>query len=277
MSRESLEEMARLIRIDIIRSAYAAPGATHEGPALSIADICAVLYFEAMRLDPQNPAWPDRDRFVLSKGHGYQALYSALARRGFFDLKELETLRHLHSILQGHPDMRKTPGVDATSGSLGNGLGIAVGMALAGRLDRKDYDVFVVLGDGEIQEGSIWEAAMAAAHYGLSHLIAFVDRNGFQSTGTVNETMRVDPLAEKWRAFGWNVEEIDGHDVSAIAAFIQRARCQEGRPSVAIAHTVKGKGVSFMENNNKWHMSGLTREEMERALVELGAERGDAA
>ncbi len=278
MSVGSLEEMAAGIRADIIRSSYACGAPVHVGPALSIADICTALYMHLMRVDPSDPGWPDRDRLILSKGHGYLALYAALARRGFFEVGALDTVRQLHSMLQGHPDMRKTPGVDMTSGSLGNGLGTAVGMALAGRLDRKDYNVFVVMGDGETQEGSVWEAAMAAAHYRLDTIIAIVDTNGFQSTGRVRDVMNIEPLAVKWRAFGWTAEEIDGHDMRSIIGFVERSREAKGKPCVAIAHTIKGKGVSFIENNDRWHISRITREETERALGELcGQRKGDGA
>ncbi len=264
----SLEERARAIRAHVIRMVYTAQSG-HIGPSLSIADILAVLYFQVMRIDPRNPAWPARDRLVLSKGHGCAAWYAALSERGYFPQEELLTFRRLGSRLQGHPDMAKTPGVDMTAGSLGHGLSAGLGMALAARIDGLDYRTYVILGDGEIQEGLVWEAAMAAPQAGLGNLVAIIDYNGWQSGGAVGEIMSLEPLAAKWQAFGWATQEIDGHNLEAILGALDRAQAPQGQPSAIIAHTIKGKGVSFMENDNKWHMTAPTREEAERALVEL--------
>ena len=266
-----LEEKARSIRAHVIRMVYAAQSG-HIGPSLSIADFLAALYFHVMRVRPENPGWPDRDRFVLSKGHGCSAWYAALAERGYFPKEELLTFRRLHSRLQGHPDMAKTPGVDMTSGSLGHGLSAGIGMALAARIDGLAYRTYVILGDGEIQEGLIWEAAMAAPRLGLDNLVAIVDYNRWQSGGSVGEIMPLEPLSMKWQAFGWATQEIDGHDMGAILDAFARAQGARGGPSAIIAHTVKGKGVSFMENENKWHMTAPTREEAEAALRELTRE-----
>jgi transketolase len=264
-----LAERARIIRAHVIRMVYAAQSG-HIGPSLSIADLLSALYFQIMRIDPRNPGWPERDRFILSKGHGCSAWYAALAERGYFPVEELLTFRRLGSRLQGHPDMAKTPGVDMTSGSLGHGLAAGLGMALAARLDGLDYRTYVILGDGEIQEGLVWEAALAAPRLGLDNLVAILDCNRWQSGGAVEEILPLEPLAEKWRAFGWSTQEIDGHDLKAILEALERARAVEGRPSVLIARTIKGRGVSFMENDNKWHMTPPTREEAVAALEELG-------
>ena len=226
----------------------------HPGAALSIADIVTALYHEVMRLDPSRPDWPDRDRFVLSKGHGCMSLYVALSQRGYFAAGHLRTFRSVSSILQGHPDMRKTPGVDMTSGSLGNGLSAAVGLALDARARRSPSRTYVLLGDGELQEGSIWEGAMAAAKYRLNSLTAFVDCNGFQSSGRVDDLMPIEPLADKWLAFGWQVIEIDGHDMRQILAACSTAHIS-GRPTAILARTIKGRGIPYMEGNNKWHQA----------------------
>lgn len=268
MEVEKLQRMANRLRWHVIRMTGEA-GSGHPGGSLSAADIVAVLYFHELRIDALNPGWPDRDRFVLSKGHAAPLLYAALAERGFFPVEELLTLRRLGSRLQGHPDMRKVPGVEISTGSLGQGLSAANGMALAGRLDKRDYRVYVLLGDGETQEGQVWEAAMLAAHYRLDNLVAIVDHNGLQIDGPICEVMSPEPLAEKWRAFGWVVQEIDGHDVRAIAAAFEQARQTKGKPSLILAHTVKGKGVSFMENEVGWHGTAPNREQMEQALAEL--------
>jgi transketolase len=263
-----LEEKAREIRRHIIRMTGAA-GSGHPGGSLSGADIVTALYFAVMRLDPQNPRWPDRDRFVLSKGHAAPLLYAALAERGFFPVEELLTLRRLGSPLQGHPDMKKLPGVEFSTGSLGQGLSAANGMALAARLDGRDYRVYVLLGDGEIQEGMVWEAAMAAAHYRLDNVTAFLDFNGLQIDGPVSKVMSVEPVAEKWRAFGWDVQVIDGHNMEEILRAVERARAVRGQPQMIVARTVKGKGISFMENMVEWHGVAPKPEEVERALAEL--------
>lgn len=267
----SIEELKRIaveIRCDIIEMTCEA-GAGHPGGSLSAADIVTALYFRIMRIDPQRPDWPDRDRFILSKGHACPVWYAALAERGYFDKSHLRTLRKIDSILQGHPDMRKTPGIDMTAGSLGHGLSVGVGMALAGRLLQKDYHVWVIVGDGEVQEGSIWEAAMAAAKWKLDNLTAILDRNHLQNDDCVDTEMPVEPLADKWRSFGWEVVEIDGHDMEQIVRTLEWAREFRGRPVMIIAHTIKGKGVSFMENQVVWHGKAPCREEAEQALREL--------
>jgi transketolase len=260
---------ATAIRRHIVRM-VAAAASGHPGGSLSAADILAALYFRVLRVDPGNPNWPGRDRFVLSKGHAAPALYAALAERGFFPVEELTGLRGIGSHLQGHPDRKGTPGVDASTGSLGQGLSIAVGLALAGRLDKADWRVYALLGDGEIQEGQVWEAAMAAAHYGLDNLTAFLDHNGLQIDGPVGEVMGIEPVVDKWQAFGWHVISIDGHDLGAILRACAEAAATRGRPSIIIAATVKGRGVSFMENRPEWHGKAPGAEQAEAALRELG-------
>ena len=265
---EGLELRARGIRRHIVRMTGAA-GSGHPGGSLSATDIVTALYFKIMRLDPGNPQWPDRDRFVLSKGHAAPVLYAALAEKGFLETAELLTLRKLGSRLQGHPDMRVLPGVEMSTGSLGQGLSAATGMALAGKLDEKDYRVYVLLGDGEIQEGQIWEAAMAAAHYRLDNLIAFLDFNGLQIDGPVRDIMSPEPVVDKWRAFGWHVQDIDGHDFKQIIGAVQKAHGVSGKPSMIVSRTVKGKGVSFMENEVGWHGVAPNAEQVAQALQEL--------
>ncbi len=264
---DKLQATALEIRKDIV-SMICTAQAGHPGSSLSAVEIVTALYFHLMRIDPKNPRWEDRDRFVMSKGHGCPALYAALCRRGFFDPSHLKTLRKYHSILQGHPDMRKTPGVDMTSGSLGNGMSTALGMALAGNAKKKDYTVYVMLGDGELQEGIIWEAAMTAAHYRLPNLVAIVDHNGLQINGLVDDVLSLHPLPEKFRAFGWEVIEADGHDFTSLLQALYRAK-KACHPVVIIAHTIKGKGVSFMENEADWHGKAPCKEEAEQALAEL--------
>lgn len=249
----------------------AAAGSGHPGGSLSATDIIATLYFKHMNIDPGNPQWEDRDRFVLGKGHAAPALYAALALRGFFPEEELITLRKLGSRLQGHPDRTKVPGVDMSTGSLGQGLSVANGMALAGRIDGKDYYVYCVMGDGEIQEGQVWEAAMSAGHYKLDHVIAFVDHNGLQIDGANTNVMNVMPIDKKFAAFGWNVLSIDGHDLDAIDAAIMEAKRCTGKPTVIVCETVKGKGVSFMENVVDWHGVAPTADQAQEALAELAA------
>ena len=268
INEEKLAQTARQMRRDII-SMLAEAGSGHPGGSLSTVEIMTYLYFAEMRLDPQNPGWSDRDRFVMSKGHAAPALYAALAGRGFFPREELLSLRKLNSSLQGHPDMKKVPGVDMSTGSLGQGISAAVGMGLAGKLDQKDYRVFVVLGDGEIEEGQVWEAAMAAAHYQLDNLIAFLDHNGLQIDGPVTEVMSPEPVDEKFKAFGWHVERINGHSFAEIAAAVEAAKKVKDKPTMIIADTVKGKGVSFMENQVGWHGNAPSREQAEQALAEL--------
>ena len=262
-----LEEKTLDIRHDVLNMIYRAK-AGHPGGSLSAAEIVTALYFHVMNIDPNRPDDPDRDRFVLSKGHACPVLYSALAERGFFDKKELDTLRQYHSILQGHPDMNKVPGLDMTTGSLGNGLSVAVGMALSGRMKGQDYMTYVLLGDGECQEGMVWEAAMAASHHRLKNLIAIVDCNGVQINGWVNDILRVEPFADKWRAFGWAVIEIDGHDMRQVLTALHDARTMRC-PTVILARTVKGKGVSFMEHQWVWHGKAPNQEELSAALAEL--------
>ena len=267
-----LKAKANEIRQDIIRMLGAA-GSGHPGGSLSAADIVTALYFKFLRIDPKNTKKPDRDRFILSKGHAAPVLYAALAQRGFFPREELLTLRKLGSRLQGHPDMKKVPGVDMSTGSLGQGLSAANGMALAGRLDGRDYRVYVLLGDGENQEGQVWEAAMASAHYRLDNLTAFLDHNRLQIDGPIEEVMSPEPLAEKWRAFGWDVQVIDGHDMAQILEAVEKAQLVRGRPQMIVAETVKGKGVSFMENQAGWHGAAPKPEEAEKALAELLANK----
>lgn len=265
---ERLEEQAVQLRRDIVEMIHAAK-AGHPGGSLSAVDMITALYFHVMRIDPQNPRWEDRDRFVLSKGHACPALYAALARRGFFDPKHLTTLRQYHSILQGHPDMNKTPGIDISSGSLGNGLAIGVGMSMSGRLHHQDYMTYVMLGDGEVQEGMVWEAAMAAHHHDLGNLVAIVDCNGVQINGWVNEIMTVEPLADKWRAFGWNVVEVNGHNMKDLLTVLHTAKTMR-HPTVILMRTVKGRGVSFMEDDCKWHGNSPSDEELVQAILEIG-------
>jgi len=263
-----LEGKAKQVRRDIIRMLVAA-GSGHPGGSLSSADIVTCLYFSKMRHSPKDPKWPDRDRFVLSKGHCAPVLYACLAETGYFPVDELMTLRKINSRLQGHPDMVKTPGVEMSTGSLGQGLAVGNGMALAARLDKKNYRVYVVLGDGEIEEGEVWEAAMASAHYKLDNVCAILDHNGLQIDGPNCCVMDPEPVAEKWKAFGWNVIDINGHSISEILEALDRAEALKGKPTMIVAKTVKGKGVSFMENVVDFHGKAPTAEEGERALKEL--------
>lgn len=263
-----LKEKAKVIRQHIIRMTGAA-GSGHPGGSLSAADIITYLYFKELKIDPENPKWPERDRFVLSKGHAAPVLYAALAEKGFFPVEELITLRKIDSLLQGHPDMSRVRGVEMSTGSLGTGFSTSVGMALAARMDKRDNYIFVMLGDGEIQEGQVWEAAMAAAHYKLDNMIAILDYNGLQIDGPVSEVLSPEPLPDKWRAFGWEVLEINGHDFQAIEKAIATAKSVKGKPTMIIAKTVKGKGVSFMENEAGWHGSAPNQEQVEKALKEL--------
>jgi transketolase len=265
-----LQDKAHLLRQDIVRMIGAA-GSGHPGGSLSAIDILTALYFNVMRHDPARPQWPDRDRFVLSKGHGAPALYSVLARAGYFSPHLLPTLRKLDSPLQGHPEMGKLPGVEASTGSLGQGLSIGAGMALAARIDRKDYRVYVMIGDGEIDEGQVWEAALSSPYYRLDNLTAIIDYNGQQLDGWVKDIMELEPLKEKWHSFGWHVIEIIGHDFQQILKAFDEAKSVSGKPSVVIAKTVKGKGVSFMENNLEFHGMAPNAEQLEKALQELGA------
>lgn len=243
----------------------------HLGGSMSLCEILAVLYFDKMRVDPTNPGDPDRDRFVLSKGHCTPALYSALAMRGFFPMETLSTFRDIDGHLSGHAEMHHVPGVDMSTGSLGQGISAAVGMALAGQVDKKPYRVYAALGDGELEEGQVWEAAMAAGNYHLDNLCVFVDNNNIQIDGTLEEIMSPYPIDKKFEAFNWHVECCDGHDVTAIAAALENAKAAKGKPTVIIARTVKGKGVSFMENNKEWHGNDPDKEQYEKAAAELDA------
>ncbi|WP_073089498.1 transketolase [Thermosyntropha lipolytica] len=265
----NLEAKARVLRGHILRMLTQA-GSGHTGGSLSAADIVACLYFWEMNIDPQNPRDPNRDRFVLSKGHAAPVLYAALAEKGFFPQEMLSTLRKLGSPLQGHPDMKKLPGVEASTGSLGQGISWAVGMALGGKLDNRDYRVYALLGDGELQEGMVWEAFMAAAHYKLDNLVAIIDHNGLQIDGRISEVMSPEPVGDKLNAFGWEVISIDGHNIEEILKALEEARKVKGKPTAIVAETVKGKGVSFMENRVEWHGVAPKEEELKRALSELG-------
>ncbi|ADL11832.1 transketolase [Acetohalobium arabaticum] len=265
---EDLEDKTTELRRSILKM-VAKAGSGHPGGSLSAAEIVTALYFEEMNLDPANPDWEDRDRFVLSKGHAAPVLYAALAKKGYFPEEELQTLRDLDSHLQGHPDMNKTPGVDMTAGSLGQGLSAAVGMALAGKLDQKDYRVFAMVGDGEIQEGQIWEAAMSAANYKLDNLIAFTDYNQVQLIDKTEKVMNVHSVTDKFEAFGWYTIEIDGHELTEILEALAEAREVTDKPVMIVANTVKGKGVSFMEDKAAWHGNAPDEEELEQALAEL--------
>lgn len=267
-----LNKVATQIRKDIIEMISAA-GSGHPGGSLSAADILTVLYFEKMNIDPENLELRDRDKFVLSKGHAAPALYAALARRGYFSPDELIKLRQIGSMLQGHPDMKGVPGVDMSTGSLGQGFSSSIGMALASKLDKKDSRIYVLLGDGEINEGLVWEAAMAAAHYKLDNLTAILDFNGLQIDGKNEDVMNIKPIDEKWKSFGWNVIEIDGHNFEEIINGFNEAEGTKEKPTMVIAKTIKGKGVSFMENEASWHGVAPKDEEKERALEELGGAR----
>lgn len=264
-----LRKIASTLRTDIIEMLKEAKSG-HPGGSLSACEIITALYFKEMRVDSDNPEWPDRDRFVLSKGHGAPVLYAALAEKGFFSKEELLRLRKTGAMLQGHPDMKGTPGVDMTTGSLGQGLAAANGMALAGKLDKKDYRVYVLIGDGEAQEGIIWEAAMFSAHYKLDNLTVFMDHNGLQIDGLNKEVMNIEPIDEKFRAFGWHVINIDGHSFEDIFSALEEAKNTKGKPTMIIARTVKGKGVSFMENKADWHGKAPSEEEAKKAIDEIG-------
>ncbi len=265
---EDLQSKALNIRRNIVEMIYEASSG-HPGGALSCADLLTCLYFSEMRVDVNNPKDENRDRLVLSKGHASAALYATLAEKGFLAKEDLKGFRKINSILQGHPDMKKIPGVDMSTGSLGQGLSAANGMALAGKLDKKDYRVYCIMGDGEIEEGQIWEAAMTASHYKLDNLCAIVDYNNLQIDGKITEVMNSVPIDEKFKSFGFNVINIDGHDKEEILGAFEKARTAKGRPTAIIAKTVKGKGVSFMENQAGWHGKAPKKEEYEMALKEL--------
>jgi len=268
MPIEKLQKIAKQLRRDILEMITEA-GSGHPGGSLSAIDLIVALYFHKMRHNPKKPDWPDRDRFILSKGHCCPALYAVLARAGYFPVDKLKTLRKLGSMLQGHPDMKITPGIEMSTGSLGQGLSVANGIALAGRLDRKDYKVYCMIGCGESQEGQVWEAAMSAAHYKLDNLVGIQDYNKLQIDG-FNECVKcIDPITEKWRAFGWHVIEIDGHNFDEIIAALDEAGKIKGKPTMIVANTIKGIGVSFMEDKAEWHGKALDKEQLKKALEEL--------
>ena len=270
MTKKELSVVAAKIRASIIEGTFHAKSG-HPGGSLSIADVLAYLYWKEMNVDPADPKMADRDRLVLSKGHAAPALYAALAHRGYFSTDLIPSLRHVGSILQGHPDMKHIPGVDMSSGSLGQGISAAVGMALGAKLSEENWRVFTILGDGEIQEGQVWEAAMFAAAKGLDNLVAVIDNNNLQIDGTVEEVNSPYPIPEKFAAFGWHVIEIDAHDFDQIEAAFAEARAVEGKPTAIIQKSVKGKGVSFMENQCNWHGSAPNAEQYDIAMAELAA------
>jgi transketolase len=268
LSLAELNKMAKTLRRHIVAMTGKA-GSGHPGGSLSAVEIVTSLLFRVMRHDPANPRWEDRDRFILSKGHAAPSLYAALAESGYFPIEELSTLRKLDSRLQGHADMTETPGVEMSSGALGQGLSFGIGIALAGRLDGRDYRVYVLLGDGECDEGQVWEAAMAAAHFKLDNIVAIVDKNRQQINGWTCDVMDTEPLAEKWGSFGWHVIEVNGHDFDQLLAAFDEAERVKGQPTCVVAHTIKGKGVSFMENNPEFHGRAPDAEELRKALEEL--------
>lgn len=269
--KKQLMATACKVRMGVIESTHGAK-AGHPGGSLSAADVFTYLYFQELNIDPRNPKWEERDRFVLSKGHTAPGLYAALALRGFFPVDDLPTLRHIDSYLQGHPNMNSVPGVDMSTGSLGQGISAAAGMALAAKHAGKSCRVYALLGDGEIQEGQVWEAFMLAHHYKLDNLCAVIDNNGLQIDGPVDQVMSPYPIPEKLKAFGWNVVEIDGHDFDQIAAAFAQARETKGVPTAIVMKTTKGKGVSFMENQAGWHGKAPNDEEYEKAMAELKAQ-----
>lgn len=269
LSLTELQMTATEIRKDIIKMVHAASSG-HPGGSLSAADLMTALYFNTMNIDPENPKMAGRDRFVLSKGHAAPVLYATLARKGYFPVEELLSLRKINSRLQGHPDMKNIPGVEMSTGSLGQGISAAVGMAMASKLDQDGSHVYALLGDGELNEGLVWEAAMAAAHYKLDNLTAILDFNGLQIDGKNDDVMAVKPVDAKFESFGWHVIIVDGHDIEAIIAAYEAAKAYKGKPSVVIANTVKGKGVSFMENQVGWHGKAPSDDELATALNELG-------
>ncbi|SHJ86334.1 transketolase [Tepidibacter formicigenes] len=266
-----LKKIANSMRKNIVQMIHDSKSG-HPGGSLSAVEILTALYFDEMNVDPQNPKKEDRDRFVLSKGHAAPVLYAALAEKGYFSKEELFKLRKTGAMLQGHPDMKGTPGVEMSTGSLGQGFSAACGMAMASKMDNAPWRVYALLGDGEVQEGLIWEAAMSAAHYKLDNLVAFLDYNGLQIDGKNEDVMNINPIVDKFKAFGWNVIEIDGHDFDQIFAALDSAKETVGQPTMVIAKTVKGKGVSFMENEAGWHGTAPSDEDLANALKELGGE-----
>jgi transketolase len=271
VERSELDHTANSIRKMVLKMVYKAQSG-HLGGSFSSAEIVTALYFSAMRIDPENPAWPDRDRLVPSKGHCAPSIYAALVLRGVIAPETLDDLRQTGCLLQGHPCMKTVPGIDISTGSLGHGLSLGLGMALGARLKKKDFHVYVLLGDGELNEGQNWEAAMAASKHRLPNITAIVDRNRVQLDGPTEDIMPLEPLAGKWQAFNWNVLKVDGHDVEGVVTALRRAKAHTQGPVVIIAETVKGKGVSFMENSHLWHGRPPNREEFEKALSELGEE-----
>ncbi len=265
---DDLKQIAREVRKDIIQMIELA-GSGHPGGSLSCVEIIVALYYKVMRYNPKNPKWPERDRFILSKGHAVPTLYSVLSKTGYFSQEWLWKLRKTGSPLQGHPHLLSTPGIEASTGSLGQGLSIANGIALAGKLDNKDYRVYALIGDGEINEGEIWEASMSAKRYKLDNLCAILDHNGFQIDDSIREIKDPYPLKPKWQSFGWEVFEVDGHNFDELLDVFSWAKKTEGKPTMIIANTVKGKGVSFMENNIVWHGKAPTHEQAEQALKEI--------
>ena len=268
--KKQLQVMACKVRMGVIEGVHAAKSG-HPGGSLSAADMFTYLYFKELRVDPENPHWEDRDRFVLSKGHTAPGLYAALALRGFFPVEDLVTLRKLGSYLQGHPNMNSVPGVDMSTGSLGQGISAAVGMALAGKMDKKAYRVYTVLGDGEVEEGQVWEAFLSAAKYRLDNLCAVIDVNGLQIDGKTADVMPTEPLDQKLKAFGWHVLSVDGHDLAGLTAAFAQAKTLTGAPTMILAKTIKGKGVSFMENQAGWHGKAPNAEQYQQARQELAA------
>ena len=268
MNKENIKLHANNIRKNILRM-IAKAGSGHPGGSLSIADIMAVLYFDKMNIDAKKPDMQNRDRFVLSKGHAAPGLYATLFEKGYFEEKELDSLRQVNSMLQGHPDMKGTPGVDMTTGSLGQGLSSAVGMSMASKYLKENFYVYAIIGDGEVQEGQIWEAAMAAAHFKLDNLIVFLDHNGLQIDGNNDDVMSINPIDKKFEAFGWNVLTIDGHNIDEISDAIDKAKANKKAPTLIHAKTIKGKGISFMENDYNWHGVAPKPDELEKALSEL--------
>lgn len=271
---KGLKDIARNIRKDIVSMIHMSKSG-HPGGSLSAVEILTALYFDEMNIDPNNCKMEDRDRFVLSKGHAAPVLYATLAHKGYFDREELKGLRKINRMLQGHPDMKGTPGVEMSTGSLGQGFSVACGMAMASKLDNAPWRVYTLLGDGEVQEGIVWEAAMSAAHYKLDNMVAFLDYNGLQIDGKTEDVMNIGPIVDKFKAFGWNVIEIDGHDFDQIFAALDMAKETVGKPTMIITKTIKGKGVSFMENQAGWHGAAPSDSDLERALLDLGGVDND--
>lgn len=271
---KGLKDIARNIRKDIVSMIHTSKSG-HPGGSLSAVEILTALYFDEMNIDPNNCKMEDRDRFVLSKGHAAPVLYATLAHKGYFDRDELNGLRKTNRMLQGHPDMKGTPGVDMSTGSLGQGFSVACGMAMASKLDNAPWRVYTLLGDGEVQEGIVWEAAMSAAHYKLDNMVAFLDYNGLQIDGKNEDVMNIGPIVDKFKAFGWNVIEIDGHDFDQIFAALDMAKETVGKPTMIVAKTIKGKGISFMENEAGWHGTAPNDNDLERALADLGGVDND--